>query len=83
MGFIADLKAALTANFNATQRNRIVDAYANEFGYQATIDGQPNPQSKTDFAVERMVSGIQGVVRNKEQKEAVAAVALPPVITIG
>ncbi|MEO8650500.1 MAG: hypothetical protein ABI539_15160 [Acidobacteriota bacterium] len=82
MAFKADLKTAFTANFTATQRNRIMDAFAAAYQYQATIDGQPNPQNKSDFTVEKISGYIQDIVRSQERQAAVAAVPPPAVVTI-
>ncbi len=84
MAFKADLKAAFVANFVATPRARLIDAFATAYGYSAFLaDGvTANPQTKADFAVDKIVEYIQNVVKGEEAKAAHTAVVTPVAPTI-
>jgi hypothetical protein len=75
--FKADLITAVTNNFAAGDRTRIANSFASAYGYQATINGSPNPQTKADFAADRVVDFIKNVVAGEENKANLAAVATP------
>lgn len=51
----------------------IRDAFCDEYGYQDTINGQPNPQSKASFAQERMdnnfVENVKDIVVNYRKRQ--------------
>ncbi len=51
---------------SAQQTSRIVDATASRFGYQATIDGLPNPQTKSVFAKQAVINFVKTAVREQE-----------------
>jgi hypothetical protein len=82
MAFKADLKTAFTANFDSSTLQRVVNSFASAYGYQATINGQPNPQTKGDFAADQIIAYIKNIVQGEETKAAQAAVApvVPPTI---
>lgn len=82
MGFKADLKAAINANFTAPRKARVVAAFASAYNYQTTIDGLPNPQAAFDFAAERIADYIQQIVQAEEQKAAHLAVSTPAAVPI-
>lgn len=59
------------------------DALANEWGYRATIDGQPNPQTKAEFNKVYLGNVIREAYRNgKRRVILVQAEATVPDITI-
>jgi hypothetical protein len=77
-----DIKNAFQ-NLTSTRRTRYVNAIASETGYRENIEdvanpGQmiPNPQTKTDFAADKVCEWIKNVVLNAETKAALA-IALP------
>lgn len=51
--------------------SRIVDAFASQHNYQATINGSPNPETKSQFA-RRIVR--EYIVRTVQAQEAEAAI---------
>ena len=40
---------AFTYKYSDTDHAKIVDAYCDDYGYQTTIDGLPNNESRIDF----------------------------------
>ena len=49
---------------------RVVDALGTHYGYQAIIDGAPNPETKARF-VQRMIrTHIKNIVREQEASVA-------------
>lgn len=52
--------------------NRVTDAICTRFGYQVTIDGVPNPQSKSDFLKQQIAIWIKAQVREHEANTAAA-----------
>ena len=84
MSFRADLKTAIVNNFAAAQRTQIANAFASApaYNYQPTINGAPNPQSKIDFAVEKIAEHIRDVVKSEELKALQTAVVAPIPIPI-
>lgn len=60
-----------------TQIQRVIDAFAAEFGYQSTItnaDGttSPNPVTKAQFAKQQLIAYIKQITRNYEANQAAA-----------
>lgn len=51
----------------------IMNAFAEEYGYQDTINGQPNPESKADFARRIVRQYIVSVIRANNLRHARAA----------
>jgi hypothetical protein len=47
-----------------------VEACATLYGYQATIDGQPNAQSAASFAADQVVKYCESVVRSYQIQRA-------------
>ena len=69
-----------TINFtNDSMNARSRNAFATAYGYQNTIDGLPNPESKAQFRARKIKEYIKDVTRSVERAEAVAAV---PVTTV-
>lgn len=62
-------------SMNARSRN----AFASAYGYQDTIDGLPNPESKAQFRARKIKEYIKGITFAEERKAALAAVADPTV----
>jgi hypothetical protein len=77
VSFKAALITAVTNNFTAGDRQKIADAFADMYGYQATVNGSPNPQTKADFAADRVVDYIKSVVNSRETGAAVRAIPTP------
>lgn len=50
--------------------SRIADAFAVTYGYKPEIDGQPNPESKADFARRMIRRHIIDIVRSGERQAA-------------
>jgi hypothetical protein len=48
--------------------SRIVDAFATAYRYHATIDGQPNPETKAQFARRMVKHYITQIVLTEERK---------------
>lgn len=70
----------VTINFaNDAMNARIRNAFATAYGYQGTINGQPNPETKAQFRDRKIKECIKEVVRSVERQAALAAVA--PVTT--
>lgn len=63
----------LTYNTGSVPLSRIVDAFAVQYNYQATINGQPNPESKAEFARRMVGLHIKSIVREQEEQAAVRA----------
>lgn len=82
MALKSDIKTAFTNNFTAAQITRIVNAFATAYGYQATINGSPNPQTKVDFAMDKISSYIQEITSSEELKVLQTAVVKPTAIPI-
>lgn len=51
--------------------SRIVDAFATAYNYQATIDGQPNPETKAQFTRRMVRQYIIEIVKSQEVQAAV------------
>ena len=62
---------------NDTMNARSRNAFASAYGYQATIDGQPNPESKAQFRARKIKEYIKEITKAEEHKAALAAVAAP------
>jgi len=46
---------------------KVIDSFVSCFGYQATIDGQPNPQTKTQFTKAQIIKYIKAVVNSVDK----------------
>lgn len=58
-------------SMNARSRN----AFAIEYGYQDTINGAPNPETKAQFRARMLKNHIKEVTKAVETRQALAAVA--------
>lgn len=64
-----------TINFtNDTMNARSRNAFASAYGYQDTINGSPNPETKAQFRARKIKEYIKDVTRSEERKAALAAV---------
>lgn len=54
-----------------TIKDRVIDAYATQYRYQPTINGQPNPQSKAAFTKAQIINQIKSVVKTVEANKQV------------
>lgn len=69
-----------TINFtNNTMNARSRDAFATVYGYQDTIDGAPNPETKAQFRARKIKEYIKDVTFAEEKKVALAAIVNPTV----
>jgi len=50
---------------------RVLEAMCSHFGYQATINGTPNPVTEAQFAREQVKAWIREIVRTHEERAAV------------
>lgn len=53
----------------------IVDAFASAYHYQATIDGQPNPETKVAFARRMVRQYIKDIYISEKRKAEEAKIA--------
>ncbi len=51
----------------------VVDAFCNQYGYQTLINGQPNPQTKSQFALQQVDNFIINTVKADKIKTPVEA----------
>ncbi len=49
----------------------VVDAFCNQYGYQTTINGQANPQTKAQFALAQVDKFIKDTVKADKMKSPV------------
>lgn len=69
-----------TINFtNNTMNTRSRDAFATAYGYQDTIGGAPNPETKAQFRA-RMVKDYMKAVTFAEEKKAASAAIVDPTV---
>jgi hypothetical protein len=61
----------------------ILDAYCETYGYQATINGQPNPQTKLQFARAHIRSIIADAYQSRAGDSAGSAARLQAKQEIG
>jgi hypothetical protein len=50
---------------------RVINGLAAFYGYQVIIDGQPNPQTKGQFAKAQLIEHVKHCVKQVETDEAV------------
>ena len=67
--------ATISITIPDNQLARVVEGIALACGYQETIDGQPNPQTKNQFARARVAQWVKDTVRRAELRAAEAAAA--------
>lgn len=65
--------ATLTITLSAAASNEVTDAFG--AGYQATIDGQPNPETKAQYARRQIIAMLKRHVINYRERLAAAAAA--------
>ena len=53
--------ATITITIPDNKAVAIIDSFATQYGYQETIDGEPNPVSKKDFTLNILKSFIKEV----------------------
>ncbi len=62
--------ASLTITIPDAQAARVVNKFALRMGYQTTINGQPNPENKTQFLKRKIIDYVTSIVRQQELDEA-------------
>lgn len=67
--------ATITLTIPNAAATRIVEAISVRYGYQATIDGAPNPQTKADFTKAWLITQLKSAVKEHEQNTAAALAA--------
>lgn len=60
----------ITFTLSAEHLTRLVDAICETHGYEATINGQPNPETKNAFAKRMYAIQMRDTVREYERLEA-------------
>lgn len=68
--------ATLSITIDNTHAARVNDAIAAHYGYQATIDGSPNPETKTQFVRRMVIQMIKEKVRDYEASVAAESARL-------
>lgn len=64
-----------TINFtNDSMNARSRDAFATAYGWQATINGQPNPETKAQHRARRIKEHIKEITKAEERRTAMAAI---------
>lgn len=51
--------------------NTVIDAFCNQYGYQAKINGSDNPQTKAQFALKQVDNFILNTVKADQMKAPV------------
>lgn len=69
----------ITFTLSAADQQRMVDALSVRFGYQALINGNPNPQTAGEFVRQQIIQWTRGQVREHELNTARAAVSVTDV----
>jgi len=64
---------------NDTMNARSKDAFATAYGWQATINGLPNPETKAQHRARKVKEYIKEITKAEEKKVALAAVADPTI----
>lgn len=73
--------ATRTLTFTGTNAalDRVIDLNAQYYGYQPTINGEANPESKEEF-LRKVIRGLLISRANLQERDnAVAALVVPPV----
>lgn len=60
----------ITITIPSTKLDRVVNGICGHYGYQAEINGEPNPESKVQFAKRMLVSYVKDCVMTYEIREA-------------
>lgn len=58
--------AQITIDIPAGVTPRVIDAIAARYGYQATVNGVANPETKGAFAKRMVVKWVKDIVREHE-----------------
>ena len=67
--------AQITINIPDAIAPRVLNGFATHYGYQPTINGEPNPQTKAQFAKAKLIEIIKAAVRATEVQDASNAAA--------
>lgn len=70
---VAQAQATYVVYRDANAKTAIIQAFCDAYGYQATINGQPNPQSKQAFFNQQITHYIKDVYRAQLVKTAAEA----------
>jgi hypothetical protein len=80
-GFKTDLKAAVGANFTAGEQQKVrdsfVSAYQAEWDQKVAAGTVDNAANRGDFAADKIIAYIQGIVFSSTYKASLQAVATP------
>jgi hypothetical protein len=68
-----------TYDTGSTPLSKITDAFALAYNYQTTIDGQSNPETKSQFARRMVKQYVVETVRAEDIKAAQAAINISPI----
>ena len=66
------MAVTLTITMTDAQGARAVTAICARHGYQATIDGQPNPETAGQFAKRQMIEWVKTQVKIYEAEQSAA-----------
>lgn len=55
--------------------SRVTTAYASVYGYQAIINGSPNPQTIGEFTRQQIIRQVKDIVKQFEGPPAISAAA--------
>lgn len=61
---MADVTKEITITIAEAIAPDVIDAYAHEFSYAPTIDGEPNPETKGQFALRMFTDQAQANIRS-------------------
>lgn len=64
---------SLTYTGTAAALTRVVELNAQYYGYEETIDGQPNPESKQEFVRKQLLKMLTRQANEQEKKNAYEA----------
>lgn len=62
--------ATLIVFRDAAAKTKIIQSFCDAYGYQATINGAPNPQSKQAFYTQKITEYVKDIHRSVEIKTA-------------
>lgn len=63
----------ISVTIDENDKNRVIDAFCAQYGYQETINGKPNPQTKAAFAKAKVLEYIKEIVKGHEAGAAAKA----------
>ena len=55
---------------------RVVNGFCSNYGYQDTIDGIPNPETKQQFLKRKIIEFVKEAARNTEMNAAANAASI-------